>query len=131
MTYHKTFGPAVWREGGVFRSACIKKFSGGLICCIECSGDGTCRADRASPRAIPDTGDTPDWCRYLARAIQDAKTMEAFEALGLNAGRKADVMKVVRALPKEFRPKGARALGLGQLHSAVARAVAAGWEMSK
>jgi hypothetical protein len=126
---HRSGGPAVWRDKDGYHGACARKFSGGVICCVELQG-GQCHADRqAGPRDVPDSSAAPDWCPYLASMIRDAEFMDAMGRLGLDAGKKKDLLAVIRAMPKDKRPKGARGLCLMQLQNAILRARDEGWEM--
>lgn len=127
---HKSGGPAVWREkDGTYRGACTRKFSSGLIYCIELSGD-QCHADRRSgPRDVPNGGTpAPDWCPYLAGMIRDAQFMDMMRGLGLRAHIKADLLKMVRAMPDRLRPKKARELSPLRLQNIIFDAITAGWE---
>lgn len=134
MTYHKSAGPAVWKDSeGRYRGACLKTFSGGVISCIEYrskSPGGGCGWCDAVGQVIPDYGTTPDFCPYLISMVDEAEMMDAMGALGLDAGKKKDLLAVVRAMPKEHRPRKARDLSLMQLHTAIRRARDAGWEMA-
>ena len=126
---HRSGGPAVWRDkDGEYRGACSRKFSGGLIYCVELDG-GICRADRKAPRDVPDTSAAPECCPYLAGMLEDARFMDAMRAAGLRAELKGDMLKAVRQMPKEIRPKNARALSLRLLQKAIMDAMQAGWEV--
>lgn len=129
---HRSGGPAVWKgKDGEYHGVCTRKFSGGLIYCIEFAG-GQCNADhKAGPRDVPNDGKpAPDWCPYLAGMIRDARFMDMMADLGLRAHVKGDLLKVIRAMPKEMRPKGARGLSLLQMQNAIFDACAAGWEVT-
>lgn len=130
MSYHKSCGPSVWRDGDDYRGACIRSFSGGVIACIELTSGGTCLADRSNPRGVPGDGEVvPDWCPYFAGMVRDAKMANEFRRLGLDSTKKKDVLEIIRAMPAEYKPKGARDLDLYRLHGAIRSAWDAGWRM--
>lgn len=135
--YRKSMGPCVWKRSGKPRTAaCVKSFDGGTIACVEYryspgngEGPGVCTADRKNLREVLDRSVTPEWCPYLAGMMRDAEMGDFFAEQGLSAHKKKDALIIVRAMPKEHRPKRARDLDLMQLHNAIRRAWDAGWRM--
>lgn len=130
MTYNykQSAGPAIWKdETGTWRAACLKKYSGGLIACVDYGG-GACRSWKTAGRTVEDPSSAPEWCPYAAGMIEDVEFDERMRALGVNPYTKKGLLSVIRAMPKELRPRRARELSLRGMQQAINAAIAAGWE---
>lgn len=99
----RTFGPAATHSAGepLKVSCCTRQ-----TYCFKLDGK-TCR-DQDPPRELPDTGDTPDWCKYRRMIERDAADDQEMRALGLLDKDRAELSALLKELPVEARGSSRR-----------------------
>lgn len=94
----RSFGPAaIATKGEPLKVSCCTR----ATYCFQLYGK-TCR-DQKPPREIPDTSNTPDWCKYRAQIERDVSDDHEMRALGLLSKDRAELSRLVKALPIEAR----------------------------
>ncbi len=105
MKFQKTFGPVVIDRGDEMVARCIAKGDDTFYDCVFHIG-GHCTDGKPS-RALPNYTDNraPDWCQYRASALDDAQEMTDFHTLGLDVMTRPELLRAVRNISDEFKPK--------------------------
>lgn len=94
----RSFGPAaIATKGEPLKVSCCTR----ATYCFQLYGK-TCR-DQKPPREIPDTSNTPDWCKYRAQIERDVSDDHEMRALGLLAKDRAELSAMLKSLPIEAR----------------------------
>jgi len=94
----KTFGPAfVQSEGHPDRISCSTTstyclFLHGRFC-----------TDQKPKQPLPDTSNTPDWCRYRSGILSDVAHADELRTMGLSDLNRAALSQILKELPREAR----------------------------
>ena len=96
----RTFGPSVSHDETTPDNLQVSCASTGMYCFLL--HNRTC-SDVKPPREIPDTRNTPDWCKYRAGVLQDVFDMRDLHKLGLPHRPRAWLSGVIKTLPVEYR----------------------------
>lgn len=94
----RTFGPAATEtDGKPVEISCV---TGQTYCFLL---HGRMCSDQKPPRAVDDPKVTPEWCKYRAGALRDVADLVEFRAMGLANLDRAELIQIMKVLPKVFR----------------------------
>ena len=94
----KSFGPSGYRDkDGVLRFSCV---SSQTYCFLL---HGRMCSDQEPPREVDNPRETPEWCKYAAGIREDIAEMEDFDRMGLADMTRAELLKLMKDVPVEFR----------------------------
>jgi len=130
MRFQRTFGPTIVGGDNEIVAVCITKGDDTIFGCMFRIG-GHCTAAKPT-RELP-AGDNraPDWCEYRASALDDARELDDFHILGLDAMTRPELLKLAKDLPDDHRPKPLSKATKYQLQRAIrADRLAAGQALS-
>ena len=95
----KTFGPAATEtEGKPLQISCRTA----RTYCFLLYGSNNCH-DVKPPRPVPDTNNTPDWCKYRAQTENDAAERNDYRRMGLDRMNRPQLSAFLKSLPQYAR----------------------------
>lgn len=94
----KSFGPSGYRDkDGVLRLSCV---SSQTYCFLL---HGRMCSDQKPPREVDNPRETPEWCNFAHSIRADIAEMEDFDRMGLADMTRAELLKLMKDVPVEFR----------------------------